>query len=102
MPTRSARRARQHYFEQDAALRSARFESLYVAMTRAKQALLVSGNGKLINGSCMNVSPTRRRQRDNPLITEPAHLSQQPRAIQRSRMRASPKPAHWLAHHSDE
>ena len=43
---------REHYFEQDAALAQREdLNLLYVAMTRAKQALLVSGSGKLIENS---------------------------------------------------
>ncbi|HEX5364586.1 MAG TPA: UvrD-helicase domain-containing protein [Gallionella sp.] len=42
---------REHYFEQDAQLaRREDLNLLYVAMTRAKQALLVSGNGERIEG----------------------------------------------------
>ena len=42
---------REHYFEQEAALaRREDLNLLYVAMTRAKQALLVSGNGAQLEG----------------------------------------------------
>ena len=68
--------ARQHYFEQDAGLAQREdLNLLYVAMTRAKQALLVSGNGKIINGSWYErIANAATANGDNPLITEPAHF----------------------------
>ncbi len=63
----SARR----YFEQDAALAATEdMNLLYVAMTRAKQALLVSGNGDLVEGSWYGRIAAVAGERTNPLVYE--------------------------------
>ncbi|MGA9666127.1 MAG: UvrD-helicase domain-containing protein [Gallionella sp.] len=61
--------ARAHYFEQDAALAATEdLNLLYVAMTRAKQALLVSGNGDLVEGSWYDrIANAMEATAENPL-----------------------------------
>jgi ATP-dependent helicase/nuclease subunit A len=65
---------REHYFEQDAklALRED-LNLLYVAMTRAKQALLVSGSGERIAGAWYDrVANSLAESGENPLLTAQA------------------------------
>ena len=64
---RGAKRA--HYFDADEAYaRREEMNLLYVAMTRAKQALLVSGNGELTEESWYGRIAAAVQQRDNPLL----------------------------------
>jgi len=59
---------REHYFAQDAALAQREdLNLLYVAMTRAKQVLLVSGSGKLIEGSWFQRIAEVAVRQENPL-----------------------------------
>jgi ATP-dependent helicase/nuclease subunit A len=62
--------AREHYFEQDTALAATEdLNLLYVAMTRAKQALLVSGNGNLIEGTWYDrIANAMKVTAENPLL----------------------------------
>ena len=62
--------ARELYFEQDAALAATEdLNLLYVAMTRAKQALLVSGNGDLIEGTWYDrIANGMKKTLENPLL----------------------------------
>jgi ATP-dependent helicase/nuclease subunit A len=62
--------ARAHYFEQDAQLAQREdLNLLYVAMTRAKQALLVSGNGEIIEGSWyQHINNVLTKAGENPLL----------------------------------
>ncbi len=66
---------RQHYFVQEQLLaQRENFNLLYVAMTRAKQALLVSGNGKIIADSWyQHITNAVSTSGENPLLTEPDH-----------------------------
>jgi len=65
---RGAKRA--HYFDADEAYaRHEEMNLLYVAMTRAKQALLVSGNGELAETSWYARIALVNEQRDNPLLS---------------------------------
>ena len=60
--------ARAHYFEADEEYaRREEMNLLYVAITRAKQALLVSGNGELAETSWYGRIAAAVEQRDNPL-----------------------------------
>jgi len=61
--------AREHYFEQDVALAATEdLNLLYVAMTRAKQALLVSGNGVGIEGTWYDrIANVMQTTAENPL-----------------------------------
>jgi ATP-dependent helicase/nuclease subunit A len=70
--------AREHYFEQDAALAATEdLNLLYVAMTRAKQALLVSGNGDLIEGTWYDrIANGTQATAENPLLAAQAAASQ--------------------------
>jgi ATP-dependent helicase/nuclease subunit A len=65
---RGAKRA--HYFEADETYaRREEMNLLYVAMTRAKQALLVSGNGEAADVSWYGrIAQAAVEQRDNPLL----------------------------------
>ena len=64
---RGAKRA--HYFEADETYaRREEMNLLYVAMTRAKQALLVSGNGESAEESWYGRIAAAVQQRDNPLL----------------------------------
>ena len=64
--------ARERYFEQEAALaRREDLNLLYVAMTRAKQALLVSGNGSLLDGQWyQRIAEVTDHAAANPLVVE--------------------------------
>ena len=63
---------REHYFAQDAALAQREdLNLLYVAMTRAKQVLLVSGSGKLIEGSWFQRIAEVAVRQENPLSGKP-------------------------------
>ncbi len=67
--------ARKHYFEQDAALASTEdLNLLYVAMTRAKQALLVSGNGERSAGTWYDRIANAKQavSAENPLLVAQA------------------------------
>ncbi len=67
---------REHYFDADEAYASREeMNLLYVAMTRAKQALLVSGNGELAASSWYERIAQVVEQRDNPLES-PSHMTQ--------------------------
>ncbi len=63
----------QHYFVQDKTLtQRENLNLLYVAMTRAKQALLVSGNSKIITDSWYErIANALTPGSGNPLMTEP-------------------------------
>ena len=63
---------RERYFEQEAQLaRREDLNLLYVAMTRAKQALLVSGNGALAEGMWYGrIANIAGESGDNPLLAE--------------------------------
>ncbi|HEX7454994.1 MAG TPA: UvrD-helicase domain-containing protein, partial [Gallionella sp.] len=63
---------REHYFEQEAALaQRENLNLLYVAMTRAKQALLVSGNGALLEGQWyQRIKDATDDPVENPLLGE--------------------------------
>ncbi|MDO9010590.1 MAG: UvrD-helicase domain-containing protein [Gallionella sp.] len=63
---------REHYFEQEAALaRREDLNLLYVAMTRAKQALLVSGNGAQLEGMWyQRIATVLAEITENPLSGE--------------------------------
>jgi ATP-dependent helicase/nuclease subunit A len=64
---RGAKRA--HYFDADEAYaRREEMNLLYVAMTRAKQALLVSGNGESAEESWYGRIAAALQQHDNPLV----------------------------------
>lgn len=69
--------AREHYFEQDAALAATEdLNLLYVAMTRAKQALLVSGNGNLNEGTWYDrIANAMHTTAENPLLVAQAAVS---------------------------
>ena len=63
---------REHYFAQEEALAQREdLNLLYVAMTRAKQALLVSGSGKLIEGSWFQRIAEVSVMQENPLSGKP-------------------------------
>ncbi len=65
---------RAHYFEADAAYASReQMNLLYVAMTRAKQALLVSGNGELAESSWYGRIAQVIEHRENPLQNASLH-----------------------------
>ena len=66
--------AREHYFEQDAALAATEdLNLLYVAMTRAKQALLVSGNGERSEGTWYDrIANGMQSTAENPLLAAQA------------------------------
>ncbi|MCK9202453.1 MAG: UvrD-helicase domain-containing protein [Gallionella sp.] len=73
--------AREHYFEQDAALAATEdLNLLYVAMTRAKQALLASGNGALIEGTWYDrIANGMQTTAGNPLLAAqaaPSHVAE--------------------------
>lgn len=73
--------ARAHYFEQEAALAQREdLNLLYVAMTRAKQALLVSGSGKLLDGMWyQRIAEVTNGASSNPLVLAAcAEVSSQP------------------------
>lgn len=65
---------REHYFAQEAALAQREdLNLLYVAMTRAKQALLVSGNGALLEGQWyQRIKDVTDAAVENPLASEVA------------------------------
>ncbi|MDO8206476.1 MAG: UvrD-helicase domain-containing protein [Gallionella sp.] len=65
---------REHYFAQEAALAQREdLNLLYVAMTRAKQALLVSGNGALLEGQWyQRIADVADAAVENPLASEVA------------------------------
>jgi ATP-dependent helicase/nuclease subunit A len=69
--------AREHHFEQDAALAATEdLNLLYVAMTRARQALLVSGNGALIEGTWYDrIANGKQTTAANPLLAAQAAAS---------------------------
>jgi ATP-dependent helicase/nuclease subunit A len=69
--------AREHYFEQDAALAATEdLNLLYVAMTRAKQALLVSGNGVRIEDTWYDrIANGMKTTARNPLLAAQAAAS---------------------------
>jgi len=63
---------REHYFAQDAALAQREdLNLLYVAMTRAQQVLLVSGSGKLIEGSWFQRVAEVVVTQENPVSGKP-------------------------------
>lgn len=70
----SRAKAREHYFEQEAALALREdLNLLYVAMTRAKQALLVSGSGEQLEGMWyQRIADAVGGAVDNPLATAAA------------------------------
>ncbi|MCX7192907.1 MAG: UvrD-helicase domain-containing protein [Proteobacteria bacterium] len=63
---------REHYFQQEAALAQREdLNLLYVAMTRAKQALLVSGNGTKLDGMWyQRIADATDETVENPLLGE--------------------------------
>ncbi len=66
---------REHYFAQEAALAEREdLNLLYVAMTRAKQALLVSGNGAILDDMWYQRIADVVDAGDNPLVSEVAVL----------------------------
>ena len=68
---------REHYFAQEAALAQREdLNLLYVAMTRACQALLISGSGTLVEGQWyQRIAEVVDPARDNPLVSSAATVN---------------------------
>ena len=75
---------RMPYFDADEAYsRREEMNLLYVAMTRAKQSLLVSGNGELAEGSWYGRIAATVQPVENPLLAETFHSLPQPSTIEK-------------------